>query len=163
MPNSQLYVKSLMGQRLLIMTALLDGLLPKETHSTLVALHSKEALSCSEVGYWRRQFAKGREYVEDTGRAGFHLSLQNRESFRETSICFSQNSCRRHGQHCRRYSLREVLALQFRHWRWAPHFLPDDRKAERIRQSLLLLTQLHRASARSWGSFGLVMDRSLSR
>jgi hypothetical protein len=59
-----------MEQRLLINFTRLEGLTSKEIHSKLLLLYGTEGLSYSKVGYWRRQFSMGREYVEDARRTG---------------------------------------------------------------------------------------------
>jgi hypothetical protein len=79
-----------MEQQLLIKITRLEGLTSKEIHSKLLLLYGTEALSDSEVGYWRRQFSMGREYVEDSRRTGrppdYNCDRRIREALEERPI-----------------------------------------------------------------------------
>jgi hypothetical protein len=49
--------------------------------------------------------------------------------------------------------LTEGLGLKFRHWRWLPHILSINQKAERAQQAILLLAPLNKAEKRRWANF----------
>jgi hypothetical protein len=40
------------------------------------------------------------------------------------------------------YILTGVLGVRFRHWRWVPHFLSDDQKADKGQQAVMTLAAL---------------------
>jgi hypothetical protein len=99
---------------------------------------STEALSYSEVCYWMREFAQGREDVEDARRSGrlpdliCHSKMQAvrhempNASVRQPAEIFHYSSSTLF------YVLPFVLCLKFRHWKSIPHFLSDDDKEKRV-------------------------------
>jgi hypothetical protein len=101
----------------------------------------------------------GREYVEDARRTGrrsdFNCHRRIREALEEWPIASIRTLAEATGYTLSTvfFVLSEVLGLKFRHWGWVPHLLTDDQKVERIRQSILLRTQLQRAAARSGSEF----------
>jgi hypothetical protein len=134
--------------------ARLEGLTSMKSHSKLLLLYGTEVLSYLEVGYWRRQFSMGREYVEDSRKTGrppdFNCHRRIRQALEERPIAVVRTLAKatRYAPSTVFFVLNEVLGLKFRHWRWVPTYSLMS-KSERVRQSILLRTQLQRAAARS--------------
>jgi hypothetical protein len=112
-----------MEQRLLIKITRLEGLTSKEIHFKLLLLSGTEALSHSEMGYWRRQVFMGGEYVEGARRTArppdFNYHRRIRELFGERPIASIRTLEEATGYTPSTvfFVLSEVLGFEFRHWR----------------------------------------------
>jgi hypothetical protein len=115
----------------------LSQILRQEHHTTQeisekpVQSFGLEPLGSSEVCDCMREFAQGREQVEDARRSGrlpdFICDSRIQAMPEEMSIASVQQLA----EICRCspstvfYVLTFVFRMKFRHWKWIPHFLSD--------------------------------------
>jgi len=140
-----------MEQRLYIKILREEHHKAKEIAEKLVQHFGTEALSYSEVCYWMREFARGREQVEDARRSGrppdfiCHSRIQAALEEMPNASVRQLAEISHYSPSTVFYVLTFVLRLKFRHWKWIPHFLSDDDKKKRVSMAKSLEISLVKA------------------
>jgi hypothetical protein len=111
------------------------------------------------VCYWMREFARGREQVENAQWSGqqpdfiCHSRIQASLEEMPNASFQSLSEISHYAPSIVFCVLTSVLRLKFRHWKWIPHFRWDDDKKKQMSMAKSLEISLVRAQRRNWRNF----------